>query len=70
MGSKDGKCTTIDFEDDEALVDNQYSTFQPIRKARTKVSLGKIKRHEPVELPFCGTCIYDEHDKERCTDNE
>ena len=48
MGSKRGIYTTVDFEDKDELVTPNDSTFKLTRKSRTKVSLGKIKRHEPV----------------------
>ena len=47
--------TTVEFEDEDELVTTNDSTFKPTRKSRTKVSLGRIKHHEPVELTFCGT---------------
>ena len=70
MGSKDGIYTTVNFEDNEELVDNNHSIFKPTRKARTKVSLGKTKHHELVELPFCGTCKDEEHNSASCTDKD
>ena len=49
-------------------MDKQGSIFKPPRKARTEVSLGKTKHHEPVELPFCGTYKDEEHNSSSCRD--
>ena len=68
MVSKRGIYTTTNFKDDEELVDKQGNNSKPTRKSRTKVSLSKTKHHEPVELPFCGTCLDEEHHSTSRTD--
>ena len=67
MSSKRGMCTTVDFKDKDELINKNDSTFKPTRKTRYKVSLGNIKHHEPVELPFCSICKDEEYGSASCT---
>ena len=56
---------------DEELTTEKESTFTHTRKERTKVVLGLIRHHEPVNIPFCGIFYPDQDEQcQICDDSE
>ena len=56
---------------DEELTKERETNFTPTRKKRTKVVLGVIRYHEPVNILFCGNCYPDQDEQcQICDDSE
>ena len=44
--------------------------FKSTRKDKTKVTIGSLRHHEPINIPFCGDCNHNQEEIDRTCKNK